>query len=338
MAECGYVIPSGAPPLPDKLDFASWVLSDLDTGAVLAARAPHARQRPASIIKILLALVVTNHLDPDMVVVGTHADANVVGSKVGIGPSGHYTVRQLLYGLLMQSGNDAAHALARQLGGVDETVRKMDALARRLGAQDTRVARPSGLDGPGMSTSAYDESLFFRAAMRQPLLTEIFQTSSYDFPGYGDKPGYTIGNDNRLLENYPGDLGGKTGYTNDALHTYVNAAKRDGHRVALVMMRGMNHLRGMYRNADELMNYGFALEAANTRPVGHLVTAEPSASASDHPQSSRIQYVGENSPTSASAAQQDPRSRLPELVALLVLAAVAVGTVGALIARRGSRR
>jgi D-alanyl-D-alanine carboxypeptidase (penicillin-binding protein 5/6) len=214
----------------------------------------------------------------------------------------------------------------------------MDGLARRLGAQDTRVARPSGLDGPGMSTSAYDESLFFRAAMRKPLLTEIFSTSSYDFPGYGDKPGYAIGNDNRLLENYPGDLGGKTGYTNDALHTYVNAAKRHGHRVALVMMRGMNHLRGMYGNADKLMNYGSALEAANTRPVGHLVTSQASASASEPVPSPRPQYAAEESHTSATAAQQDPPSRLPEIVALVALVAVVLGTVSALVARRGLHR
>jgi D-alanyl-D-alanine carboxypeptidase (penicillin-binding protein 5/6) len=344
MAECGYVVPPGAPRLPKKLDFESWVITDLETGAVLAARDPHARQRPASCIKILLSMVAIDELDPDTVVTGTHAAANQVGSKVGIGPDGHYTVGALLHGLLMQSGNDAAYALSMQLGGVQAAVTKMNALAERLGAQDTRVATPSGLDAPGMSTSAYDMSLFFSAAMEKPLFARIVGTRSYDFPGYGKKSGYVINNDNRLLGAYPGDLGGKTGYTDDALHTYVDAAQRHGHRVALVMMRGMNHLAGMYDNARKLMNYGFALDAAGSEPVGHLgaaasapSTAGPTSPPSTGSGGGSPQTTGPVSHTSASAAQHDPPSRAPELVALLALVAVVLATAGATIAQCRSR-
>ncbi len=344
MAECGYVVPARAPPLPKKLDFESWVITDLDTGAVLAARDPHARQRPASCIKILLSMVAIDELDPDAVVTGTHADANQLGSKVGVGPGGQYTVEALLHGLLMQSGNDAAYALAMRLGGVHEAVAKMNALAKRLGAQDTRVVTPSGLDGPGMSTSAYDMSLFFSAAMTKPLFAKIVHTRSYDFPGYGTRSDYEIDNDNRLLGTYRGDLGGKTGYTDDALHTYVNAAERHGHRVALVMMRGMNHLPGMYDNAHKLMNYAFALEAASTAPVGHLETTAgaPSTTGTSPPfrtqsHNTHGRAAGPASHTSASGAAQHPHSRLPELVALVALLAVILGAAGALRARRRRR-
>jgi D-alanyl-D-alanine carboxypeptidase (penicillin-binding protein 5/6) len=152
----------------------------------------------------------------------------------------------------------------------------MNRLARELGATDTRVASPSGLDGPGGSSSAYDLSLIFRTAMNNPLFADAVRTERIRFPGFQKnkfKP-FFIYNDNQLLERYPGDLGGKTGFTDDAQHTFANAAQRAGHRISLVMMYGTNHLDGMYRNAKQLMDYGFQLAAAGTEPVG-VVSSDP---------------------------------------------------------------
>jgi D-alanyl-D-alanine carboxypeptidase (penicillin-binding protein 5/6) len=277
MAECGDVLPAGAPALPADLAYASWVLQDLDTGAVLAARDPHARQRPASVIKLLLARVVAGELNPAAPVVGTADDANQDGTRVGIGPGGQYSVGLLLDALLLASGNDAAHALAMQLGGMPATVEKMNTAARGLGMLDTRVASPSGLDAPGMSTSAYDLSVVFRADMATPLIANAVHTQQVPFPGYGTKPGFVVNNDNLLLRTYSGDLGGKNGYTTDAQETYANAAVRDGHRVALVMLRGTNRLAGKWQNARELMDYGFALENVQAAPVGFVVVPNPAA-------------------------------------------------------------
>jgi D-alanyl-D-alanine carboxypeptidase (penicillin-binding protein 5/6) len=181
--------------------------------------------------------------------------------------------------LLLASGNDAAHALAMQLGGMPATVDKMNAAAAQLGMLDTRVASPSGLDGPGMSTSAYDLSIVFRADMATPLIADAVHTQQVPFPGYGTRPGFMVNNDNLLLRTYSGDLGGKNGYTTDAQETYANAAVRDGHRVALVMLRGTNRLAGKWQNARELMDYGFALENMRAAPVGFVVVpnAVPSA-------------------------------------------------------------
>lgn len=272
LARCGYLLPPGAPPLPADLGFASWVIQDLDTGAILAAKDPHARERPASLIKLLLAQVVARELNPATVIVGTKDDANQQGTRVGIGPGGQYTVGMLVKALLMASGNDVAYALAVQLGGVPATIAKMNALARQLGAQDTRAATPSGLDGPGMSTSAYDLSIFLRVDMATPMLADAMSTRQMAFPGFGNKPGFMIDNDNLLLRTYPGDIGGKTGYTDDAQQTYADAAVQGGHRIALVMTRGTNHLLGRWQNARELMNYGFALENAHAAPIGRVVT------------------------------------------------------------------
>ncbi|WP_425297569.1 D-alanyl-D-alanine carboxypeptidase family protein, partial [Nocardia cyriacigeorgica] len=246
MGECGVVVPDGAPSVPAEISATAWMVSDMDTGEVLAAKDPHGRYRPASTIKVLLATVALRTLDLDTVVTGTQADADVDGTRVGIGPGGRYTNRQLMQALIMASGNDAAHAIAAQLGGDDAAVAKMNELAKSLHALDTRAATPSGLDGPGMSTSAYDLSLMFREAMTIPLFAELIHTEQIDFPGYPadpripgdqDHPGFPVGNDNHLLYNYEGALGGKTGFTDDARQTFVAAAERDGRRQIVTQLK-----------------------------------------------------------------------------------------------------
>jgi D-alanyl-D-alanine carboxypeptidase (penicillin-binding protein 5/6) len=173
----------------------------------------------------------------------------------------------------MHSGNDAAHALAMQLGGMDATLKKINDLAGKLGGRDTRVATPSGLDGPGMSTSAYDIGLFYRYAWQNPTFAEIVSTKTFDFPGRGDA-GYPIENDNKLLNNYPGAMGGKTGYTDDAGQTFVGAANHDGRRLVAVLMHGTRLPIAPWEQAAHLLDYGFAT-APGTK-VGTLIEPDPS--------------------------------------------------------------
>jgi serine-type D-Ala-D-Ala carboxypeptidase (penicillin-binding protein 5/6) len=271
---CGDVTSAGAPPLPPELTAAGFVLADLDSGAVLAARAPHARQRPASTLKVLTALVAVDRLDPDATVAGAPEDLSIDGSRAGIGPGGTYTVRQLLAGLLLNSGNDTAQALARAMGGDAATTAAMTATARRLGAFDTRPATPSGLDGPGMSASAYDLALLFRDALRKPLFAETIALQNIQFPGYGDRPGFVLSNVNPLLSRYPGTLGSKTGFTDAARHTIVGAAERGGRRLVVSVVRAENTPVVNWRQAAALLDWGFALPPG-TAPVGTLVDAAP---------------------------------------------------------------
>ncbi|OLF05055.1 peptidase M15 [Actinophytocola xinjiangensis] len=275
MGDCGIVRPDDGPAPPDGINAATWVISDLDTGDVLAAKDPHARERPASLIKSLLAIVVIRELSPETTVTGTQEDANQEGTRVGIGPGGKYTVDQLLKALIMRSGNDAAYALARTLGGVDVALEKMNSVAHELGALDTRAATPSGLDGPGMMTSAYDQSLIFRAAMDYEEFAEAARTKSMTFPGHSGKAGFEIWNDNRLLGTYDGFLGGKTGFTDDARHTYVGGAERDGRTLAVVLLRGERNPDPMSEQGRKLLDYGFGLASAGTKPVGQLVDKAP---------------------------------------------------------------
>src|SRR6478752_4094342 len=156
LGECGLIVPAGSPPLPSDITAGAWLIADLDTGVVLAAKDPHGRYRPASTLKLLTVQPLLHNLtNLDLVVDGTQNDADQDGTRVGIEAGGKYTVRQLLTYLLIISGNDAANALARTNGGYDKTIADMNATAAALGALDTRAATVSGLDGPGQSTSAY---------------------------------------------------------------------------------------------------------------------------------------------------------------------------------------
>jgi serine-type D-Ala-D-Ala carboxypeptidase (penicillin-binding protein 5/6) len=342
MGECGVVQPEGSAQ-PPNVTAATWVISDLQSGDVLAAKDPHARERPASLIKVLLSIVVIRELSPETVVAGTQDDANQEGTKIGLGPGGQYTVDQLLHVLVMRSGNDAAHALARTLGGVDVALEKMNALAKELGALDTRAATPSGLDGPGMTTSAYDQSLIFRAAMQHEEFAAAAKTKRIDFPGYPGKAGFQVSNDNPLLATYDGFLAGKTGFTDDARHTYVGGAERNGRRLAVVLLRGERNTNSLGEQGALLLDYGFALAEAKTKRVGELVTKAPEAQPKqDTNQQSQTttntEPVEEDRASSAAPADPD-RSAFGNVgLPLVVLAGVAIlVTLGMWLRRKRAR-
>jgi D-alanyl-D-alanine carboxypeptidase (penicillin-binding protein 5/6) len=254
------VQPVGSVPIPDG-PAQTWLVADLDSGQVLAARDENLRHPPASTIKVLLALVVLDELNLDSTVVADAADSHVECSCVGVQAGHNYTARQLLDGLLLVSGNDAANTLAHMLGGMDATVAKMDAKAASLGAVNTHAATPSGLDGPGGSgwSTAHDLAIIFRAAMANPVFAQITAEPSAMFPGDGgDHP---IGNRDELLSRYPGAIGGKTGFTDAARKTFVGAAARGGRRLVVAMMYGLVREGGptYWDQAGNLLDWGFAL-------------------------------------------------------------------------------
>jgi D-alanyl-D-alanine carboxypeptidase (penicillin-binding protein 5/6) len=313
LSGCGIVTAPGTPPAPQDVSAEAWLVADIDTGDVIAARDPHGRHRPASVIKVLIAMQAIKELPIHKVVAGTQDDANVEGTKVGVGENGFYSINDLLHGLLMYSGNDAAHALAAQLGGMDTAIQKINDLAGKLGGRDTRAATPSGLDGPGMSTSAYDIGLFYRYAWQNPTFADIVATRSFDFPGRGDV-GYPVENDVQLLYNYPGAMGGKTGFTDDAGQTFVGAANRDGRRLVAVLLKGTRQPIAPWEQAARLLDYGFAT-APGTK-VGTLIEPDPSLLAAKP----------EAAPNPAASAAA---TSLPDIDAMPVR--VGVGVVGSII-------
>ncbi|WP_258175050.1 D-alanyl-D-alanine carboxypeptidase family protein [Actinopolyspora mortivallis] len=328
MGECGVVTPARQPGPPETVTSGSWVVADLDEGTVLAAKNPHGRHRPASVIKILTALVAVRELDVSDTVTATRADAETEGSSVGLEPGVTYTVRQLLSGLLLQSGNDAAHALSRELGGTSRTLRLMNELAERLRATDTRAATPSGLDGPGMSTSAYDLALILRAAMNNPEFARIAGQHRAELPSPPGQPPLRIASDSRVVRNYPGALFGKTGFTDDARHTRVVAAHRDGHRLAAVLLRGERRPVTMSDQAAALLDYGFRL-AEGSSSVGELVDRAPGETGGTAPPPER-----HDAGQTAGSTETTRGSVLPRIIVATALGAVAVLVVVLLYRRR----
>ena len=233
----------------------AWLVADLGTGKILAGRDPYGSYAPASTIKALLAMVVLDNLNPNTAVRATAAHTRVECSCVGLVPGQVYTARQLLDALLMVSGNDAANLLGDMLGGYRSAITAMTAKAASLGARRTRALSPSGLDGPGWEslTTPNDLALIYRAALNYPIIAAIMRQPSARFPGRGEYK--TITNQNRLLTRYPGDLAGKTGYTNLAGETFVTVAQRDGRRLVVVLMKGDGEL---YDQAVNLLDWGFA--------------------------------------------------------------------------------
>ncbi len=278
LAGRGLILPRGAPALPPNLTARSWVLVDLDRGTVLAARDPHGRYQPASILKTLTAVTLLPHLPGSRQVTISAAAAAAEGSAVGLLTGAKYTVDQLFRALLLVSANDAAQALAEANGGVAATVAQMNAEAKELGAYDTLVQTPSGLDGFQQLTSAYDMALFLRAALAQPRFLAYDRARSESYPPKRSRAGAVGGYefDNQSLDFFdsvPGALVAKTGYTDAALHTFLAAARRGGRTLGVIFLRAQRVPLDQYQQAAELLDWGFRLRTGTT-PVGTLDAAQ----------------------------------------------------------------
>lgn len=261
------VVADGA--TPPAVQASAYVVADLTTGDVLAAKAPHAKLRPASTLKTLTALVLLPRLKKTDVVVGTDEDAGIEGSKVGVYPGLRYTVDLLFQGMFLASGNDAVHALCVQdPGGVKGTIQRMNQKAKELGALDTTVTDPTGLDADGQYSSAYDLALFAQAGLARPDFAKYASTKYTAFPNAGKNTGtYQVANQNKLLFNYDGALGVKTGYTTLARNTFVGAARRNGHTLVVTLM---NAPHGITEDATNLLSWSFK-NYDQLNPVGTLV-------------------------------------------------------------------
>ena len=271
LATRGVLTADGAPPLPAGIGAKGWLVADAGTGRVLGARDPHGRYYPASTLKTLLLLTLQPLLDPHRVVVGTAQDENIEGSRVGLVRGGRYPVALLFQALVLQSGNDAANALARTAGGVPVTVAAMNETAAAIGAYDTVAGTPSGLDVAGQSSSPYDLALIFRRLLARPDAAAVLRLPAARMPAVpGRGPGFQIQSQNPLLRTYRGDLGGKTGFTDAARHTYVTAAGRGGRRIVESLMDTENRPVYFGVQAARLLDWGFSVPR-HTVGVGVLV-------------------------------------------------------------------
>jgi D-alanyl-D-alanine carboxypeptidase (penicillin-binding protein 5/6) len=265
----GILVSSSAPALPE-VKAASWVVADVDTGEVLAARDPHGAYAPASTLKVLTALALLPRLPPDQLVTPTFDDVAVEGSKVGLVEGVAYPASELFAAMLMVSGNDAANALATAAGGQAVTAELMNDTAEELGAQDTVAVNPHGLDAEGQQSSAYDLALLGRAALADADLSRYATTRSASIGAPPGSPRIETTNKNKLLQrDYPGALAGKNGFTSRARASFVGGAERDGRRLVVTLMQADPKV---FDEATLLLDWGFA--AGQVEPVGELVTPE----------------------------------------------------------------
>ncbi len=278
LAASGVIVdkPASVPDPPAVTD-TSYVIADMTTGAILAAKNPHAWLLPASTLKTLTSIVVLPALDPTSKITATDSEVTAEGTRVGMVSGATYSVTDLFHGMVLMSGNDTAYALADAYGGRDKTIAAMNAAAGRMGAWDTVAVDPSGLDANQQRSSAYDLALFGRAVMQLPAYRSYAVTKDYTFPGGTDRNGKTyppfgIQNHNTLLGSYPGAIGIKNGYTTGARHTFVGAATRDGHTLIVTQMGGT--VVPSWQPSAALLDWGFA-HAGQVTPVGQLVDGAP---------------------------------------------------------------
>ncbi|TYC05585.1 D-alanyl-D-alanine carboxypeptidase [Micromonospora sp. WP24] len=277
LATAGLAIPPGAPK-PPAVTATSWLVADLKTGEVLGGCGPHEHRTPASVQKLLLAAALMPRLDPSQEVEVAPSDLRDLdpeSSLMGVRAGGRYSVEDLWLGLLLCSGNDAANVLARLGGGSTGRQGGVDAMneeARRLRAYQTHAATPSGLDGPGQFTSAYDLALIARATFAREDFRRYVATEVAQIPARSGAPAFAITHDNTLLGHYPGTLGGKTGFTDLARQTYVGVAERDGRRLAVTLLGAETAPLGSLGESAALLNWGFALPRGAS--AGHLVAPE----------------------------------------------------------------
>lgn len=236
----------------DELEISaqSAILMDSDSGRVLYEKDSGQRLPIASVTKLMTALVaVTVCEDLDETVVVRAQEAATEGSTLYLKAGEVISVRALLYGLLLESGNDAARVLARHLAGEEaQFVEWMNQRAVTLGMKDTQFVNPSGLSGEGQYSTAYDVALLSRAVLADELLSEIVATKSITIGGR------LMTNHNKLLWDYEGCIGLKTGYTDEAGRTLASAAERDGQRLICVTLRDPND----WSDHAALFDYGFS--------------------------------------------------------------------------------
>jgi len=242
---------------PVRVTATAALLMDAQTGQVLYSRNPHLVWPPASTTKILTALVAIQTTPlATPIRISPEVARFRVGSVVGLRDGAQISLHDLLYGLMLQSGNDVALAVAEGVSGtVPAFVARMNAEARHLGARQTHFTSPHGLYDPNHYTTAYDLALVTRVAMWNPTFREIVRTERWTFrPPAG--PARVLWNHNRLLTRYPGADGVKTGYVDMSGETLVASATRNGRRLITVLL----HSGDMWGDAERLLSYGFAHE------------------------------------------------------------------------------
>jgi D-alanyl-D-alanine carboxypeptidase (penicillin-binding protein 5/6) len=229
---------------------------NLEKNEILYNKDPRKRVPIASIVKIMTAVVAVEHAKLNSPIVVSEGASLVGENAMGISSGEVYSLEDLLYGLILHSGNDSAVAIAEGVAGREETfVKWMNVKALELGLKDTLFSDSSGLnqDGKDNYSTAWDVAIISEYSLRSPVLAKIFATYEYEIPQTEQHKYLYLQNQTNLLTTYPGVAGIKTGYTEEAGLCLVTYAKNDGKKVLGVIL-GSQDRRG---DAILLLNYSF---------------------------------------------------------------------------------
>lgn len=254
---CGRAFALGA----DDLSAASAALMCVQTGEVLYQKNARERRSMASTTKIMTSLLALEENTPDRVIKVKDSMLNVEGTSMGLLPGDTVTLEGLIYGMLLQSGNDAANVTAISLGGnVENFVKKMNLRAKEIGMNDTNFVTPSGLDDDEHYSTAYDMALLGCEAVKNPEFLNICSKKS-ESVSYGNPPyKRTLSNHNRLLRIYDGAVGVKTGFTKKSGRCLVSCAQRNGVMLVAVTLSAP----GDWSDHRKMLDYGFSLIKGET--------------------------------------------------------------------------
>ena len=241
---------------PPEISARAAILIEWQTGTVLLEKRGFTRMHPASLTKMMTALLAVElgRLE-DLVHVSEEA-ASQVGSSMNLRPGDVFTLQDLLYGLMLVSGNDAAWAIAEHIcnGKASEFFKLMNQRAKELGAINTRFENPHGLTDPNHYTTAFDLAIIAKACMRHPYFKQLVATKEKDAIEAESGVRLSLENTNRLLWFVPGADGVKTGTTQAAGQCLVASATRDGMRLLSVVLDSMDR----WRDTSTLLEYGFS--------------------------------------------------------------------------------
>ena len=244
-----------------QINSTRYIATNADTGAIFAQRGARDQVAIASITKVFTAIEAINLAPLDYQITTTSDDmVSADATTMGFGPSETFSLEELIYGMLLPSGNDAAHAIARSLGGQEgdtaeeATQRFMDLINQRvelMGLMDTHLINPDGWGVPGHYSSAADVAAFMAYASENEFVMNVMGTANYT-----TSTGYRLQNTNKVLSSSPSVIGGKTGYDWDSGYCLVQIAERENTRIIAVTLDGIAP-DDWYNDNLVLLDYGF---------------------------------------------------------------------------------
>ena len=281
----------------------SAVLIDVTTGEILYEKNPDQPMYPASITKIMTVLLALEKGNLDDIVTVSRNAMTQEGTRIYLEEGEQVKVRELVYGTLLNSGNDSAIAIAEHLGGtVEGFANMMNEKARELGMNSTHFVNPSGLPDENHVTTARDMGLLGTYALKNPIFQEIARSKFYDANWIGENVHAILQNHNRLLWEYPYSTGLKTGYTVISRSTIVASARKDDRDLIAVVLK--SDPRAYYKDAIQLFDYGYT----NTSLLPILQMKEKTTSLYE----TTIHYIPKENPSTVVIDGQMPALQMIE--------------------------